>query len=493
MTWLLRALTLVVLVAGMVAGSGVSASAAQASSAAGAVVNQAAIPNDQEVTGESWSAPALPVDCKQTAETVQCTPENSDDNVETACYSGVMTGSSGYVTVCSSAGANQQALDNSGTKLDYQWGCKFGDLVCSTLEGSAELLSAEALNMSARAAAALRFNTDNLLWTVALEQWSFWAWAVLVVVLVAGIIAITRAAATGSTSDVLWAIVRTGLTFPLIQLTLWLLGRVLNAIDLLVFSIFADADLFGTMNTMLFGAGGTVHPLGGILATGLVFIAALVIFVVLTIRNIGIALLVMVGPIAWMLFPLQQVGKEWIVRYASALGALLLTGPIMMSAFKFVTDGLSSVSSVWDPRVWPFMLTLIGLCFAPLAVFSLFSFAGGSAVDAAAGSATRTAGSAGVRAARAVPRPRVGQSPAGVGASASSASRSGGRAGSTAGRASGAGSGAAQPAPARPASPSGAGAAPSGGGAAAAAPQTRAALRQSEGGQKPPRPNGGAR
>lgn len=496
MSRLLRFFALVVLVAGIVAGTGVSASAAQAPSATGAVAAASETPSDQPVTGETWSSPAAAVACKQTAETVLCTPTNPDDTVQQACYAAVPTGTSGFVTVCSTAGANQTDLDTRGEKLDFQWGCQFGDVFCSTMEGSAEQAAAESLNMAARGAAALRFNTDSLLWTVALDQWSFWAWAVLIVVLVGGIVGITMAAYSGSTSEVIWAVVRMGITFPLIQLTLWMLGQIVNAVDLLSFSIYADADLFGTMGELLFNAGGKVNPMAGFIVVALLFITNLVLFIVLMVRNIGLALLVMVGPIAWMIFPLPRVGKEWIVRYLSAVVALLLAGPIMMSAFKFVTDGLRSVSSVWDPAVWPFMLTLLGLCFAPLAVFSLFSFAGGSVVDAAAGAAGRGASSAATKVTRAIPRPRVGQPPAGrPGMTPRSANTTGPSPSASTGRT-------ASPSVGRPTQPAGASPgrstnpAPAGSTApsssASPAPSTRASRRQSEaGGATPPRPNGG--
>jgi len=496
MSRLLRVFALVVLVTGIVAGTGVSASAAQAPSATGAVAAATDVPSDQPVTGETWSAPAAAVDCKQTAETVLCTPTNSDDNVQQACYSAVPSSTSGFVTVCSTAGTNQSTLEGLGNKLDFEWGCQFGDLYCSTMEGNAEQSAAESLNMAARGADALRFNTDSLLWSIALDQWSFWAWAVLIVVLAGGIVGITIAATTGSTSDVIWAVVRMGITFPLIQLTLWMLGQIINAVDSLAFSIYADADVFGTMGDLLFNAGGKVNPTAGFIAVALLFITNVVLFVVLMVRNVGLALLVMVGPIAWMLFPITRIGNEWVIRYVSAVVALLLSGPIMMSAFKFVTDGLRSVSSVWDPAVWPFMLTLLGLCFAPLAVFSLFSFAGGSAVDAAAGGAGRGALNAATKVTRSIPRPRVGQPPAGLrGTNPSPAAPTGPSAGPSISRTAAPTAGrAAQPSGASPGrsgtSPSGA--KPTGQTATAPVPATRSTRRQSEsGGANPPRPNGG--
>ena len=96
-----------------------------------------------------------------------------------------------------------------------------------------------------------------------------------------------------------------------------------------------------------------------------------------------------------------------------AFGALLLTGPLMMSLLGMITSGLEAVGSIWEPAVWPFVMGLMLLSFAPFAVFSLFSFVGGSAVDQVASSAMSRVNSAARNVTRNVPRPRTGQAPAG--------------------------------------------------------------------------------
>ncbi|OAZ41475.1 hypothetical protein A9Z40_02015 [Microbacterium arborescens] len=479
-----RLLALVLIVVGLVAGSGMSASAWDgASTARSQQLITTGTADRTPVTDERWSAPAVPVKCYRTGDTVFCTPENSDETVERACFFNVPS-ASGPLTVCSMAAANQSVLDDAGKKLDYQWGCGFADVPCMFLEGTAETLSAEAINMVSRAQSALGFNTNSHLWTTAVSEWSFWAWAVLILVLIAGIIAVTQAAVTGGTPDVLQALLRFGLTVPLTQACLWLLGTVLNSLDLLTQEIFATSDVFGTMTAMLFG-GGKVFPLSGVLNTGVVAVTAALMFVVLLVRNIGLAGLILAMPIAWMLFPIRSVGRTWVTAYVSAVAALLLTGPLMLSLFRFLGNGLSTVSSIWDPAIWPYMLGMIIVCFAPFAVFTLFSFAGGSVIDGAAAGVGRGAASMAGRVTRSIPKPRVGTPPAGGGGSGGGTA---GRATRTAKGAAGGGGGSSIPkGPTAPSGTSRAGTPPAGGGTPSA-PSTHGGRPAPGGGVAPPSP-----
>ncbi|MCG7415199.1 hypothetical protein MHK74_11595 [Microbacterium aurum] len=407
MTWRLRILTLVLVTSGLLLGGGAAAYAAD--SPAAAPVPAAA--GDGAVTGQQWSAPAQPVKCIRAGGNVSCTPLDSDKTVQTVCYNTVPLGGD-FVSVCSSADSNQESLRNVGKELKYEWGCAQTWDVCATMEGTAETLAANAIIAGAKAFQAFQFNTSSLLWSAAVDQWSFWVWAVWIVVIVVGIVAITKAAFSGSPGEVLAAVVRTGLAFPLTQATLWLTGRVVNSVDTLTTSLLGQADPLNRVSDLFF-SGGVVFPLGGVLVVGLMLLAEILMLFVLMFRNVALAALVMVGPLAWMLFPMRGIGKEWLVRYFAAFAALLLTGPLMMSLLGMITSGLDAVNSIWEPAVWPFILGLVLLSFAPFAVFSLFSFVGGTAVDQVAAGAMSRVASAARNVTRNVPRPRTGQAPAG--------------------------------------------------------------------------------
>lgn len=414
----------------------------------------AAATDDGPVEGESWSAPAVPVSCIRTGITVTCMPLDSASTVVMSCYLGVPLGTE-RVTVCASSKDSQSALEGkSDKKLDYQWGCAQTWDLCGSLESAAEAMSVQSIDAAGRTTASISFTTKSALWTAAMGQWSFWVWAVWIVLLAAGIVGITQAAFSGSPADVLAAIVRLAVTVPLTQATLWLMGELSDVVNSLTLDLFASADPFGTIVGLLF-SGGQVNPFFGTAAALLVLVVCGLMLLVFMVRNVALAALVMVGPVAWMLFPLRTIGKQWVVGYVSAFAATLLTGPLMMSLLAFATSGLKSVNSLWDPAIWPFMLAMIVICFAPLAVFGLFSFAGGSVIDGAAAGAGRAAHGASSRVFRQIPSPRVG------GAGGGSRPRPPGRAGAGGGGRPGVAPGGGTPQP-RP-TPSRLGAGPVGG------------------------------
>lgn len=406
MRWLLRLVALVVTTGALLAGGSSAAFAAEPTVSSRA----AATASGEEVTGQPWSAPAQPVACTLVASTVSCVPVDNADTVPSGCFKRVQLGA-GEVTVCSTAKSNQEALKKAGAELKYEWGCQATWDVCATMEGLSESMATTVVVTAAKVWDAFRFNTSSLLWTAAVDQWSFWVWAVWIVIVAAGIIAITQAAFSGSPADVIAAVVRMGVAFPLTQASLWLMGQVLNAVDQLTIWLVNDAPL-DKMSDLLF-ASGIVNPLGGVAVMAMVMVAVILMLFTLMFRNIALAALIMVGPLAWMLFPMRSIGKEWLVRYFSAFAALLLAGPLMMSLLGMITTGLDAVNSLWDPSIWPFLLALVLLCFAPLAVFTLFSFVGGTAVDQVAGSAAARVKGGSQSLTRAIPRPRAGQAPAG--------------------------------------------------------------------------------
>jgi hypothetical protein len=132
-------------------------------------------------------------------------------------------------------------------------------------------------------------------------------------------------------------------------------------------------------------------------------------------RNLALAVLISVGPVAWMLFPVRTLGPQWVTRYISALVALLLTGPLTIGFLTLIVNGLAGIETIWDPRAWPLLIGLVMIVFAPFAVFGMFSFVTSAAVDAVGsrigGGAARTAGSA-ARGLSSIPT-RVGAIPAG--------------------------------------------------------------------------------
>ena len=414
----LRTLTLAILI-GAAIGIG-ALSPAHATTAATPVAPAAAA--GTPVAGESWSAPNHPADCLAASGQITCTPTDPSDVVAQTCYLWVLyQGQS--ATVCTTFEGHEEALIAAGgSPALVEYGCSVGDVVCVTFENAGRGMAMSATAMMYAVAANMRFDTSSLLWDAATGEWAFWAWAILIVLLGAMIWAITAAVVSGDRSEVVAAIVRSFIAVAALPLTLWVTGHLLNAVDDMTWYIMnrdGPASLFATLQGVMW-AGGQANYFFAFLIHGLLMVGMLLLMLVFTFRNIVLAALIAVGPVAWMVFPVRGVGPQWVVRYVSAVVVLLLTGPLTIGFVTLIINGLSSVTTIWDPQAWPLLFGLALVAFAPFAVFGLFSFVGAVAADSVGSRLGSHAGSMGARAARtavAVPT-RLGAAPAGIARSA---------------------------------------------------------------------------
>jgi hypothetical protein len=314
-----------------------------------------------------------------------------------------------------------QAAGGKESKVTY--GCSVGDLVCVTFENAGRGMALAAMGVMFLFAQNVTFDTSTLLWDAAVGEWSFWQWATLIVVFIAMVWAVTAAVVARDREQLVGAIVRSFIAIPAVPLTLWLTGHTVNAVDDMTWYILAKdgpSHLLGVLQEVMW-SGGEANYFFAFLVHGLLLVAMVLLMFVFAFRNLVLAALIMVGPVAWMMFPVRSIGPQWVVRYVSALAVLLLTGPLTIGFVSLIVRGLADVRSIWDPQSWPLLLGLALVTFAPFAVFGLFSFVGAAAADGL-GSALGTGGrrlasSTGARFA-AIPS-RVGASPAGVLAGAS--------------------------------------------------------------------------
>ena len=221
----------------------------------------------------------------------------------------------------------------------------------------------------------------------------------LIVVFIAMIWAITAAAIGGDRRELLGAILRSFVAFPATALSLWMIGTVLNSIDDLTWYILSRdgiGGLFGTLQKVMW-AGGEANYFFGFLIHGLLMVALFLLMLVFTFRNIALAALIMVGPLAWMIFPVRGIGPQWVVRYFSAVIVLLLTAPLTIGFVTLIVNGLATMDTIWNPQAWPLLIGLVMVAFAPFAVFGLFSFVGAVAADSFGSSLGSRAASAGRR------------------------------------------------------------------------------------------------
>lgn len=370
------------------------------------------------VTGESWSAPAYPVTCDQASGQVSCIPANPKDVKPQQCFLGVfMNGAD--TTVCTTYEGHVDAIQAAGGRpLLVEYGCSFGDVVCGTFENAGRGMALTATSAMMLVASNMRFDTSTVLWTAAVSEWSFWQWAVLAVLFAAMVWSIAAAVVSGDRDALVGAIIRSFIAVPAVPLTLWMLGHLLNTVDDLTWYILnrdGPIALFRTLQKVMW-AGGQANYFFAFLIHGMLLLSMLLLVLVFTFRNIALAALITVGPVAWMLFPVKSVGPQWVVRYVSATVALLLAGPLTIGFVTLVINGLAEVKTIWDPQSWPLMIGLALAAFAPFAVFGLFNFVGASASDALGSRLGSGAGRAASGAARSAARlpSRLGALPAGV-------------------------------------------------------------------------------
>lgn len=391
------------------------ASAASAASVDPAPTAASATP----VTGEPWSAPAYPVDCYRVDTQITCTPQNTADIKPQQCFINVLVDGT-KATVCTTDEAHVTAIKTSGGKpLLVEYGCSLGDVVCVTFENAGRGMALSATSMMFAVAQNMRFDTSSLLWTASTKEWSFWQWAVLAVLFAAMVWSIAAAMVSGDRAELVGAIVRSFIAFPATAISLWAIGHLLNAVDDLTWYVMnrdGSAGLFATLQSVMW-AGGQANYFFAFVIHGLLMVGMLLLMLVFAFRNIVLAALIAVGPIAWMLYPVRAVGPQWVVRYVSAVVVLLLTGPLTIGFVTLIINGLASVRTIWDPQSWPLLIGLVLVAFAPFAVFGLFSFVGAVAADSIGSRVGSGAGQAASRAARSaahVPS-RIAAMPAGAG------------------------------------------------------------------------------
>jgi hypothetical protein len=229
----------------------------------------------------------------------------------------------------------------------------------------------------------MRFDTSTLLWTAAVDQWSFWQWGILIITFGAMVWAIAAAVVSGDRDELVGALVRSFIAIPAVPITLWLTGHLLNAVDDMTWYIMngdGPSMLYSTLQSAMW-AGGQANYFFAFLIHGLLMLGMFLLMLVFAFRNIVLAALIMVGPVAWMLFPVRGIGPQWVVRYVSAVIVLLLTGPLTIGFVTLIINGLASVKTIWNPQSWPLLVGLVLVAFAPFAIFGLFSFAGAVAAD----------------------------------------------------------------------------------------------------------------
>lgn len=404
----MRSLTRVTIVAGIAASVGLgllpvaSADAATLETSPVGHSQPTAVSAGQgEITGQSWSAPAEPVTCALTGIRVTCAPTNRAQSKAERCFRDVTLPSVPTAIVCTTAESNVDEIVRAGGREEVlSYGCSPLDAPCSIAETSGRAMATLIGGGISWAIGQASFNSQSRLWSAAIGEWAWWQGAIILVILGAGIWAIVSSLIGGDRSDLVSALVRFALAFPLSAASVWLIGTLLNVVDGTVQPIIDHTgnglglELF--MENVIFGGGGGNFFIATIVL-GVLVIATIVLVVVFSFRNFALAALIAVGPVAWMLFP-TSIGRQWAIRYWSAVLALLLTTPLTLGLLSLVVSGVGNVDTLWSIQAIPFGIGLSMIAFAPFAAFNLFSFATTAASDAVGArlgvGATRHAGRA---------------------------------------------------------------------------------------------------
>lgn len=191
------------------------------------------------------------------------------------------------------------------------------------------------------------------------EAWSAFRFIALGIVVIATLVVIVASAFGYELLDaytirkalprVLLAVILISLSWQIMEFLITLTNDVGNGVRALIYAPFADFERaqirFGEQSlfTLLFGAGMIAMGIGGLLSfIATAFLAVLVAFLVLVIREMIIITLVILAPIAFALLILPNTQKGWQF-WQNTLTAMLVAFPII-AAFIAVGRVFSAVA-----------------------------------------------------------------------------------------------------------------------------------------------------
>lgn len=351
-------------------------------------------------------------------ELVNCAGSTAATSGTTECWINVPTTTDGVAatstTVCTSS-TDQTHRDTLKAAVArdpnaVQGHCGFGDGTCAMFEGFSQALISDSVGTMVGIVGTGQFTTEGTLWDAASGEWSYWVWAILGVLFCATVWSITQAMYSRDRADMVTALTRTVVAWPMILITYWGGSQLISVFDnWTLYTLTRGDSLAGVFRrfSQIIYAGGEGHYFMTFLIALAIWVGTKLLIVVFALRTLGLAVLMMAGPVAWMMFPVKSIGPQWVVAYFSAGFTLLLAGPLTMGFITLILRGLGNLKVLWSPEAWPLLLGLILVVFAPFAVMSLFSFAGASAADRL-GSAAGNAGRFGVNTARGAGRQASG-------------------------------------------------------------------------------------
>jgi|GEM_PF-4954605 len=235
--------------------------------------------------------------------------------------------------------------------------------------------------------------TESAMWKGSIEAFQFWGGVVMIfIVIIAAAIEFTRGALLQQQEIVLRALVWTGISTPVLILTIWFLGNLLDVLDLLPAEIVKaaipdDGSVEEFIGRMFLGANPqwdleTIK--NGLSSAGsgaqMIFwhligllCAGISITIVDAVRTVAIVILIAFAP---LVFPLLSTGfgKKVATGWGIAIVAALMTKPLAVGIVGALLLGAKNLDSMWTMEGLPFTIGLAMIAFVPMTLLSVLSF-----------------------------------------------------------------------------------------------------------------------
>lgn len=271
--------------------------------------------------------------------------------------------------------------------MDVNFNCGFGDVICSVQEGIDKTLANWISSSIDFVFNNTGINTDTNLWSVAVNETSWW-WGISILgVFVAALLGIGQVLIKRDKETLIRTIVGLIVVFPALTIAIWLTGRLLDftaQLSPVILGRLTDGSLAEFISNMVLGSKDPAAAVINVAAGGignvtfilLGFAAGLfIIMLISAFRSFGLMVLIAFAPIVFMLIPLR-IGEVWVKRWATAIVALIITQPLMEGMLVLVIKAGAATDTPWSMQMLPTLIGMGMMIFTPFAAFSMVKFLG---------------------------------------------------------------------------------------------------------------------
>lgn len=282
-------------------------------------------------------------------------------------------------TICTNYGPLATALVMVGGNdaQTIQFGCWFGDVPCYLMESVTRGTSGMSVDMIRATIESTTFTSETPMWDVAIEAFERWWPLALLVVTGTGVFRIMLSAMRGDGPGIKRAALGIFLMPPVLMSLLALLALLLDLSDQFTEGLMKAMGLEDPgelVNSLLLLPDGVDKVMATIMGL-LLFFSCIVLFMVMSLRNLALVILVGLAPIAFWTTGLQS-GLDNVRRWVSLVVALLLAKPVTVAVFAISLDLIRAQDSLFTVSALPGMFGLMLAGLMPFALMTLLSFTG---------------------------------------------------------------------------------------------------------------------